>query len=174
MSFPVEGGRGDMTRLDGVIDRLQAQRACLDWAVQAIAGIDGPVLEIGLGNGRTYDHLRARLAGARTILAFDFALAAHPACVPPEGCLLLGDMRDTLPSLPARGVPPAALAHADIGSGEAEETAARAAWLAEHLPPLVRAQGIVLSDQPLDSPEFIALDPPRGTARSRYHAYRRR
>ena len=101
-----------MTRLDSVIDRLQAQRACLDWAVQAIAGIDGPVLEIGLGNGRSYDHLRARLAGARTILAFDLALAAHPACVPPQDCLILGDIRETLPSLPARGVPPAALAHA--------------------------------------------------------------
>jgi hypothetical protein len=163
-----------MTRLDSVIDRLQAQRACLDWAVQAIAGIDGPVLEIGLGNGRTYDHLRARLGGARTLLAFDLALAAHPSCVPPEGCLILGDIRETLPSLPARGVPPAALAHADIGSGETEQTAARAAWLAAHLPPLVRPGGIVLSDQPLDSPEFIALDPPRGTARSRYHVYRRR
>lgn len=163
-----------MTRLDSVIERLQAQRACLDWAAQAVAGMDGPVLEIGLGNGRTYDHLRARMGGARRILAFDRALAAHPACVPPEDCLILGDMRETLPSLPARGVPPAALAHSDIGSGEAEETAARAAWLAAHLPALLRPQGIVLSDQPLDTPEFIPLDPPRGTARSRYHVYRRR
>lgn len=163
-----------MTRLDSVIERLHAQRACLDWAVQSIAGIDGPVLEIGLGNGRTYDHLRARLAGARRILAFDLTLAAHPACVPPADCLFLGDMRETLPSLPARGVPPAALAHADIGSGVAAETAARAAWLAAHLPALVRPQGIVLSDQPLDSPEFVALDPLGGTARSRYHVYRRR
>jgi hypothetical protein len=32
----------------------------------------------------------------------------------------------------------------------------------------------VLSDQSLDSPEFVALDPPNGTARSRYHVYRRR
>jgi len=163
-----------VTRLDSVIERLHAQRAWLDWAVRAIAGIDGPVLEIGLGNGRSYDHLRARLAGARRILAFDLALAAHPACVPPADCLILGDMRDTLPSLAARGVPPAALAHADIGSGEAEETAARAHWLAAHLPPLLRAQGIVLSDQPLDAPEFVALDPPPGAARARYHAYRRR
>ena len=75
--------------------------------VSAIVGIDGPVLEIGLGNGRSYDHLRARLVGSRTILAFDFALAAHPACVPPADCLILGDMRETLPALPARGAAPA-------------------------------------------------------------------
>ena len=163
-----------MTRLDSVIERLRAQRACLDWAVEAIAAVDGPVLEIGLGNGRTYDHLRARLAGSRRILAFDRALAAHPSCVPPEDCLFLGDMRETLPALTARGVAPAALAHADIGSGDAGETAARAAWLAANLPPLVRPGGIVLSDQLLSTPELLALEPPPGTARSRYHLYRRR
>lgn len=163
-----------MTRLDSVIERLRAQRACLDWAVEAIAAIAGPVLEIGLGNGRTYDHLRARLAGSRRILAFDLALAAHPACVPPEDCLFLGDMRETLPALAARGVAPAALAHVDIGSGEAEESAARASWLAGNLPALVRAGGIVLSDQPLSNPDLAELDPLPGTTRSRYHAYRRR
>jgi hypothetical protein len=163
-----------MTRLDSVIERLQAQRACLDWAVKEIAAMSGPVLEIGLGNGRSYDHLRARLPAGRTILAFDRALAAHPDCVPPADCLILGDIRETLPALAARGVAPAALAHSDIGSGEAAETAARAKWLAAHLPRLLRAAGIVVSDQPLDSPDLIALAPPAGVARGRYHLYRRR
>lgn len=163
-----------MTRLDSAIERLSAQRACLDWAVAQIAALEGPVLEIGLGNGRSYDHLRARLPASRTLLAFDRALAAHPDCVPPAACLFLGDMRETLPALAARGVAPAALAHSDIGSGEAAETAARAAWLAAHLPALVRAGGFVVSDQPLDSPQLVALEPPPGLARGRYHLYRRR
>ena len=47
-----------MSRLDSFIRRLEAQRACLDRAAALIAGIDGAVLELGLGNGRTYDHLR--------------------------------------------------------------------------------------------------------------------
>ncbi len=162
-----------MTRLDSVIERLQAQRACLDWAAAQVASIEGPVLEIGLGNGRSYDHLRARLPG-RTILAFDRALAAHPDCVPPAACLILGDIRETLPALPARGVAPAALAHSDIGSGEAKETAERAAWLSAHLPALVRHGGIVLSDQPLESPELLAFSPPPGVAGTRYYLYRRR
>jgi hypothetical protein len=38
----------------------------------------------------------------------------------------------------------------------------------------VRPEGIVLSDQPLAAPGFIALEPPRGTASARYHVYRRR
>ena len=163
-----------MTRLDSVIERLAAQRACLDWAVGEIAALEGPVLEIGLGNGRSYDHLRARLPAGRRILAFDRALAAHPDCVPPADCLVLGDIRETLPALPARGIARAALAHSDIGSGEAAETAERAAWLAAHLPALVRPGGIVLSDQPLASPELVALSPPPGVAAGRYHLYRRR
>jgi len=162
-----------MTRLDSVIERLQAQRACLDWAVQAVAMIEGPVLELGLGNGRTYDHLRARLDGARRILAFDLALAAHPACVPPADCLILGEIRQTLPALAARGFE-AALAHADLGSGDLAKTAAMADWLAAQLPPLLRAGAIVLSDQPLAASALLALDPPPGTARARYHVYRRR
>jgi len=162
-----------MTRLDSVIERLQAQRACLDWAVQAVAAIEGPVLELGLGNGRTYDHLRARLGGARRIFAFDLALAAHPACVPPADCLILGEIRQTLPALAGRGIQ-AALAHADLGSGDLAKTAAMADWLAAQLPPLLRPGALVLSDQALAAGALIELDPPPGTARARYHVYRRR
>ena len=56
------GYRG-VSRLDSFIRRLQAQRACLDMAAGLIADIDGLVLELGLGNGRTYDHLRETLPG---------------------------------------------------------------------------------------------------------------
>ena len=59
-----------MSRLDSMIGRLMAQRACLDWVASAIGGLPGPVLEIGLGNGRTYDHLRGRLP-QREIHVFD-------------------------------------------------------------------------------------------------------
>jgi hypothetical protein len=55
-----------MTRLDSAIRRLMAQRALLDWAAQDIASRPGLVLELGLGNGRTYDHLRERLPGRKS------------------------------------------------------------------------------------------------------------
>ena len=47
-----------MTRLDTVIKRLMAQRSCLNAAAETLGNMAGPVLELGLGNGRTYDHLR--------------------------------------------------------------------------------------------------------------------
>src|SRR5205814_1894331 len=65
-----------MSRLDSFIRRITAQRATLDHICSLIGHFDGPVLELGLGNGRTYDHLRERLPGRR-IIAFDRALVAH-------------------------------------------------------------------------------------------------
>ncbi len=72
-----------MSRLDSAIRRLQAQRACLDAAAALVAGLPGPVLELGLGNGRTYDHLREILP-AREIFVFERRIAAHPASIPDE------------------------------------------------------------------------------------------
>lgn len=160
-----------MSRLDSFIRRLEAQRGCLDWACEMIAGIPGVVLELGLGNGRTYDHLRERLGGAREIYAFDRALAAHPACVPPQGRLLLGELRETLPRF-AGG--PVALAHADLGSGHAQASAALARWLGPSLAPLMSEGGIVLSDQALADPRLAPLALPAQIPEDRYFAYRRK
>ena len=42
-----------MSRLDSFIARMQAQRDCLNFLKPAVDRLDGPILEIGLGNGRT-------------------------------------------------------------------------------------------------------------------------
>ena len=57
-----------MSRLDSFIARMQAQRDCLNFLKPAVDAVPGPLLEVGLGNGRTYDHLRehAALVAARS------------------------------------------------------------------------------------------------------------
>ena len=47
-----------MSRLDSMLRRLTAQRDGLNWAAAQIETLSGEVLDMGLGNGRTYDHLR--------------------------------------------------------------------------------------------------------------------
>ena len=47
-----------MSRLDSFIRRMQAQRDCLNAAAGLIADVPGVVFDLGLGNGRTFDHLR--------------------------------------------------------------------------------------------------------------------
>src|SRR5260221_10812459 len=122
-----------MSRLDSFIRRLEAQRACLDRAAALIGdvarGVPGPVLEFGLGNGRTFDHLRERLPG-RDIFVFEREVAAHPDCVPAPDRLISGDLRQTLPAARARFAAAAALAHLDIATGDVAASRHLAADLA--------------------------------------------
>ena len=79
-----------MSRLDSMLRRLTAQRDGLNWAAAAIAEVEGDVLDLGLGNGRTYDHLREALPNRR-VWVIDRVLQCHPSCVPPEENFLQGE-----------------------------------------------------------------------------------
>lgn len=160
-----------MSRLDSTIRRLEAQRACLDWAAAEIAGLPGPVLELGLGNGRTYDHLRERLPG-REIFVFDREVNAHPDCVPDADHLFLGDIAETLPRAAARLGRTAALAHSDVGTGDEARNARLAAAIGPLLAALVAPRGIVVSDRELAAPGWQAVTPPPGVRPGRYFLYR--
>ncbi len=160
-----------MSRLDSVIRRLSAQRACLGLAAELIAGSPGHVLELGLGNGRTFDHLREILP-RREIFCFDRQVAAHPDCIPDHDHLFLGELEDTLPRARARLGAAAALVHVDIGSGDEAASRALGAWLAEHLPPLLAPGAVLVSDQPLPHPGWQSLDLPADVRPGRYYLYR--
>ncbi len=160
-----------MSRLNSFIRRVTAQRDCLDAAARLVAGLPGPALELGLGNGRTFDHLR-RILPDRAIYVFERRVAAHPDCIPDDDHLLLGDFRDTVPAAPARIGAPAALAHCDIGSGDRAATAELAAWLGPALVPLLADGAVVVGDQPFAVPALTPLPLPDGVAPGRYHMYR--
>lgn len=116
-----------MSRLDVFINRMVSQRACLDHAAALTAHLDGPVFELGLGNGRTYHHMRETMTG-REIYVFERAVAAHPDSTPPDDMLILGDVRDTLPAALARFGPTAALIHADLGATTSKRTTPSRGW----------------------------------------------
>ena len=167
-----------MSRLDSFIRRLEAQRACLDWAIAAVRDVPGPALEIGLGNGRTYDHLRKKLGQSRAVFALDRQLAAHPDCVPDAEHLVLGEFRTTLPALGRRLGPVVALVHADAGSGDTESSRAQGRWLAGPVDALLRPGGIVVSDQDMSDsgrpPDGWQAEPlPAGVRSGRYFIYRK-
>jgi hypothetical protein len=112
-----------------------------------IADVDGPVLEIGLGNGRTYDHIRSILP-ERNIFVLGRVVQAHPDCTPPPEQLKLGDLADTLPEALDRIDTPASLAHADIGCGDPAVDRVTATLLGHWLPKLVAQGGMILSSDP--------------------------
>ncbi len=160
-----------MSRLDAFIRRLTAQRACLELAAEILAGLPGPVLEIGLGNGRTYDHLRT-LFSERDIYVFERKVAAHPSCTPDWRYLILGDIHDTITNSIGRIGAPAALAHADIGSGDKAADRATGAFLGRVLAPLMAPGGLVIGDQVMDLAGAEQLALPDGVEPGRYFMYR--
>jgi hypothetical protein len=156
-----------MSRLDSFIRRLQAQRACLEAAVALIAGLDGAVLELGLGNGRTFDHMR-KLCPDREIFVFDRQVVAHPDCAPAADHLFLGELTETLPLALTRLGGRAALVHMDIGSGDEAASRKLAAAIAPMIRALMQPGGIVVSDQPLALGGLTAIPPPKDVKPGRY------
>jgi len=161
-----------VSRLDINIRRLQAQRACLDLVAEHIRDLPGPVFEMGLGNGRTYDHLREILPG-RELFVFDREVAAHPDCIPDPAHLFLGDFRETLPRAVDRFAGSVALIHADVGSANADRDARLARAIAEFLPVLLRPSGLVVSDRDVAFAGARAVPAPASVAAGVYFLYQR-
>ncbi|PWC32679.1 class I SAM-dependent methyltransferase [Azospirillum sp. TSO35-2] len=156
--------------LDRMIDRMTVQRAALAWARDAVAGLDGMVLEVGLGKGRTYDHLRT-LFPPRDILVFDMWVRVPPELTPDEDRLFVGDFQATLPAAAERFGRCARFAHADFGSTDRDHDAGQAAWLAPLIDTMMLPGGLVLSDRALDRPNWTPVELPV-TGRWTYHAWR--
>jgi hypothetical protein len=160
-----------VSRLDSFIRRMQAQRDCLDWLAPRVSDLPGPILEVGLGNGRTYDHLRELLPG-RDIYVFERRVAAHPDCCPPAALLFEGDVFDTLPRASAKLGPTAALIHTDLGTGDAAANAALGVKLGPALDALLAPGGWVLANQPLTVARWRRQPDPPGVPADRYFVYR--
>ena len=133
--------------------------------------VPGVVLELGLGNGRTYDHLRTLLP-EREIFVFDRQVAAHPDCVPDDEHMIVGDVRVTLTEAGDRLAGQVALVHADLGSGRPDIDHALSRTIAPLLVDLVRPGGMIVSDQALPLDDWQEVDLPPDVPTGRYFMYR--
>lgn len=158
-----------MSRLDSMLRRLSAQRDGLNWAVAQVENVPGDVLEIGLGNGRSYDHLRTHAAGRR-IWVIDRILQCHPDCVPPAEDFLQGEARDMLARLQATNTK-VALAHYDLGRGVDDADRAEARALSDAISALIVPGGLIVSGQPLEG--LTPVPGPEGIPEGRYMFYRK-
>lgn len=147
-----------MSRLDIFINRMLSQRACLNHAAQITKGQPGPVYELGLGNGRTYHHMR-EIMPEREIYVFERAVASQPDSTPDDEMLILGDVHDTLPAAFARFGPTARLIHADLGGHNLAKNDAFARVLSPLIGPMLAPGGLMVSSDRMyfDTLKEIAL-----------------
>ena len=165
-----------MSRLDTFIARMQAQKVLLEAAAAELARagdrLPGPAIELGLGNGRTWDHMREVLAGRR-IIAFDRALNANPRSVPRPEDLVLGEIERTAPAFAQRYGAIAALVHADLGMGTAAYEAELHRWLPDAIASLAAPEALVVTSTELRHPALAPRPLPQEVAAGRYFVYRR-
>ncbi len=135
-----------MSRLDTAIRRLEGGRDCINLAVELIDGRGGLVFDLGLGNGRTYDHLR-ELLPRHEIYVFENDVRAHPDSTPDPDHLLIGDIRQTLPAAVARFGPGAVLIHCDIGGPDRPANDDLASFVGAQMPGLVAPGGYAMASR---------------------------
>ncbi|WP_230361179.1 class I SAM-dependent methyltransferase [Ancylobacter sp. Lp-2] len=160
------------SRLEKTLFRLQSQQACLAWAFREIVDRPGPVIELGLGLGRTFDHLHRHLPD-REIYVFDRVNGAYADCQPDPAFLFLGEIEQTLPALHDRLEGRVVLANSDLGSFDRDSNRRVAEMSSRLLPPIMAPGGIVMSDLPLSLAGFDEVPLPPGALEGRYYLYRR-
>lgn len=161
-----------MSRLDSFIRRMTAQRDLLNRAVDDLAQVPGVIFELGLGNGRTFDHLRERFP-EREIYVFERKVAAHPDSVPAAPFLIQGEIAETLPEAVERFRGRIALVHNDLGDGVEANRLAIADFVGGAINGALAPEGCVLSNMPLPKLDGVSEQPlPDGIRPGRYFVYR--
>lgn len=152
-----------MSYLDKFITRMTTQRLCLDLAPAIIESIDGPVLEFGLGHGRTYDHLRQNFPD-RDIYVFEKVVSPNVFVRPADEHLILGDINETVKTASSRLSKKAAMAHSDLGGKDRDGALPIVSSIIEYLPQLITPGGIYISNVDISlvhgriPPAFKALE----------------
>jgi S-adenosyl-L-methionine methyltransferase len=134
-----------MSYLDKFINRMMAQRICLDLAPAIIRDIEGPVLEFGLGHGRTYDHLLQNFPD-RDVYVFEKVVSPNVFVRPADALLFEGDIHDTLKTALKRLPRKAAMAHSDLGLKDRDGAVPIVASIIQYLPSLIAPGGIYVSN----------------------------
>jgi S-adenosyl-L-methionine methyltransferase len=160
-----------ISRLERLLFRIDAQHKSLGWAFDEIEGLPGLVVELGLGHGRTYDHMRRHLPD-RDIFVFDREIDCFADCRPDDAHLVLGQLADTLPAARARFGGKAILVNSDVGTYDDGYNIAVAELVSQHLPPLLARGALVLSDLPLRLTGTQTVAPPAGARDDRFFIYR--
>jgi S-adenosyl-L-methionine methyltransferase len=161
-----------MSRLDLFIDRMVSQRACLDFAIDDTAAMNGPVFELGLGNGRTFHHMRERIQG-RDIYVFERAVGSHPDSTPDEKFTILGDVRETLVQTLQKMGPVASLIHADLGGHNRAKNDAFARVVSPLVEPMLAKGGLMVASDRMYFETLKEVALPEGAVPERCFIYRR-
>ena len=161
-----------MSRLEDMSNRFLTQLAALDRAVELIGPTEGIVVELGLGKGRSFDHLRERLP-ERKIYVFDRELSCETEFAPPSEFRVFGEITSTLPAFCRRFAGQAALVHSDLGTRHGVTDIPLVEFVAGNLDSLLKRGAVVASDRPMENARWTRLPELPEMEHFPYYMYRK-
>lgn len=165
-----------MSRLDAFIRRMEAQRACIELSARLAAALEGPVLELGLGLGRTYDHLLETFPDREVYVVDDHMKPAH-GILPKAPLAIKGDVAEVLPRLAEDRGALFAIVHSDLGGSLWDDLTPDVPLmrcLSKWLPRVTVPGAVIISNLPLESSFFAVGELPSGVRKRKIFLYHRR
>ena len=159
-----------MSRLEDLISRFTAQKTHLDRAFSICHSQPGLALEVGLGSGRTFDHLRENLPDHQ-LFAFDYRVETHPGCEPSESQQVLGDISKTLPKFANDHTNQAILIHLDIGTKKYKDDIERYKKFIPSVFSMLMKGGVLVSDRPVEHSHLKPLPDLKDQGSWKYFSY---
>ena len=144
-------------------------------AASMIRELPGPVFELGLGNGRTFDHIRT-LMPEREIFVFDIVIVEQIESALDPALLIVGDVRETLPAHLEKMHQKAVLIHNDlddVGGNTEDQQHSIYCWLSPLIRDAVAPGAVIVSNTKLDLDDWHRIQLPEGHAPDRYFMYQR-
>lgn len=154
---------------------MQAQRACIELAASLVSELDGPVLELGLGQGRTFDHLQETFPNRKVYLIDDMMKPADGIRLDPS-LAIKGDVLDLLAHFARDHGPAFTVVHSDLGGSRWDDLTPDIPvikCLSKWLPQITLPGAAIISNLPIESNLLIENDLPIGIRKGKIFFYRR-
>lgn len=140
-----------MSRLEEMVARYTSQRDILNFSLDMIPVGEGLIgIELGLGSGRTYDHLREKLPEMQ-IFTFDRKCEIHPRIQHPGKYFIEGEITSTFPAFAKKHKDAASFVHIDLGTSQKEQDQKLYQELEPSIREILIQDGLLISDRPFSS-----------------------
>ncbi|MGL1932596.1 MAG: hypothetical protein OCC45_12695 [Desulfotalea sp.] len=144
-----------LTRIERLARRLPIQIDLISQAIEETNKLDGIILELGLGEGRTLEYLENNTSSP--IIVFEIDDNAKMNNVRKTTKLVKGDIFETLPKMLGTLSQGVRIAHVDIGTTDYSDDIDRISPLQRILESVVNVGGFIVCDRPIDFPSFELL-----------------
>lgn len=145
----------DLTKIEKLARRFPVQIDYIDQAIEETKEIDGVILELGLGGGRTLEYLEKK--SSSPIVVFEKSINSDLKLERQSTQLVEGDFLETIPEILKSQQLTVRMVHADIGTRDYLNDINRFEPLREIFEDIVPSGGIVVCDRPLNFSSFKLL-----------------